>query len=69
MKSGVRFICSPQLLSYACPGGLSDKQNFPETLRIIRKNFGVIWMLLALEGKIAMNVFPLLKRLRPLREV
>jgi glycosyltransferase involved in cell wall biosynthesis len=69
MKSGVRFIYSPQLLSYAYPGGLSDKQNFPESLRIIRKNFGVIWMLLALEGKIAMKVFPLLKRLRPLREV
>lgn len=69
MKSGVRFIYSPQFISYAHPGGVSCKKNFSESLRIIRKNYGYLWMLLALGGKIAMKVFPLLKRFRPFQEV
>ena len=69
MKKGVRFVYLPQFVTYAYPGGVSDKQDFSESLRIIRNNFGLFWMLLALAGKSAMNIFPLLKRLRPFREV
>lgn len=69
MKSGALFIYSPQLIAYAHPGGLSDQHCFSESLRIIMNNYGIHWMLLALGGSIAMKVFPLLKRLRPLREV
>lgn len=69
MKKGVRFIYLPQFVTYANPGGVSNQQNFSESLRIIRNNFGMFWMLLALLGNIVMNIFPLLKRLRPFREV
>ena len=69
MKSGARFIYSPQFVAYAHPGGLSDKQSFSESLRIIRNNYGVFWALLALGGRTAMKIFPLLKRLRPFRDV
>jgi glycosyltransferase involved in cell wall biosynthesis len=69
MKSGACFIYSPQLIAYAHPGGLSYKKNFSESLRIIRKNYGYLWMLLAQGGAFAMKVFPLLKRLRPFQEV
>jgi glycosyltransferase involved in cell wall biosynthesis len=69
MKSGARFIYSPQFVAYAHPGGLSYKKNFSESLRIIRKNYGCLWMMLALGGAFAMKVFPLLKRLRPFKEV
>jgi glycosyltransferase involved in cell wall biosynthesis len=68
MKSGARFIFSPQFNAYAHPGGLSYKQDFSESLRIIRKNYGYFWMLLALGGAFAMKVFPMLKRLRPFQE-
>jgi glycosyltransferase involved in cell wall biosynthesis len=68
-KSGANFVHSPQFIAYAHPGGVSYKQFFSESLRIIRYNYGYFWMLLALWGAIAMKVFPLLKRLRPLKEV
>lgn len=69
MKSGARFVYSPQFIAYAHPGGLSDQQDFSESLRIIMNNYGILWMLLALGGSIAMKVFPLLKKLRPFQEV
>lgn len=69
MKNGARFIYSPQLLAYAHPGGLSDQQSFSESLRIIRKNYGVFWVLLAFGGWIAMKIFPLLKRFRPIQKM
>jgi len=69
MKRGVRFIYLPQFVTYAYPGGMSDQQNIFESLTIIRNNYGLFWMLLAVGGKIAMNIFPLLKRFRPFREV
>jgi glycosyltransferase involved in cell wall biosynthesis len=68
MKSGARFIYSPQFIAYAHPGGLSYKKDFSESLRIIRNNYGYLWMLLALGGAFAMKVFPMLKRLRPFQE-
>jgi glycosyltransferase involved in cell wall biosynthesis len=69
MKSGANFIYSPQFSAYAHPGGLSDIRFFPETLRIIRKNYGYPWVLLALGGAAAMKAFPRLKRLRPFKEI
>lgn len=69
MKSGANFVYSPQFIAYAYPGGVSYKQFFSESLRIIRKNYGYLWMLLALGGAIVMKAFPLLKRLRPFKEV
>jgi glycosyltransferase involved in cell wall biosynthesis len=69
MKSGARFIYSPQFIAYAHPGGLSYKTNLSESLRIIRKNFGCFWMLLTLGGAFTMKIFPLLKRLRPFQEI
>jgi len=69
MKSGARFIYSPQFIAYAHPGGLSDQHCFSESLRIIRNNYGIFWVLVALGGRTAMKIFPLLKKLRPVRDV
>lgn len=69
MKSGVRFIYSPQFIAHAHPGGVSYNKNFSESLRIIRGNCGYLWMMLALGGAFAMKVFPRLKRLRPFQEI
>lgn len=68
MKMGARFVHSPQLLCYARPGGLSDEQNFRESLQVISNNFGFIWMLLAVAGYGAMKMVPFLQRLRPIKE-
>jgi glycosyltransferase involved in cell wall biosynthesis len=65
MKSGATFIYLPTFVSYARPGGLSDQPCFSESLRVIRNNFGLPCMLLALWGFVAMKCFPLLKKLRP----
>ncbi len=67
LKSGANFVYSPLFTSYALPGGRSDKADFSESLRVIRKNFGVFWSLLALAGFTAMRIFPYLRRLRPFR--
>jgi glycosyltransferase involved in cell wall biosynthesis len=67
MKSGARFVYSPQFVAYADPGGLSDQQSFSESLGIIRHNHGLFWVLLALWGWTAMKIFPFLKRFRPYR--
>ncbi len=69
MKSGANFVYLPTFVSYARPGGLSDQPRFSESLRIIKKNFGLPWMLLAFGGFVAMKSIPWLKRLRPFHEV
>ena len=69
MKSGARFIYSPQFIAFAHPGGISDQHDFMESLKIIRKNFGILWALMATTAYAAMRVFPLLKRYRPFQEV
>jgi len=66
-KGGARFAYAPGFLAYAHPGGLSDRQDFPESLRVIRQNYGFFWALLALLGYGAMRTFPFLTRLRPYR--
>jgi glycosyltransferase involved in cell wall biosynthesis len=69
MKSRANFVYLPTFTTFARPGGLSDRQSFSESLRIIRNNYGIFWVLLALGGWIVMKIFPLLKRLRPFQEV
>jgi len=66
-KSEANFVYSQEFMSYARPGGVSDEQNFAESLRVIWKNFGVLWSLLAAGGWVGMKILPPLKRLRPFR--
>lgn len=62
---GANFVYSPEFMAFARPGGVSDRQYFPETLKIISANFGFLWSSLAFSGYYAMMFFPFLKRLRP----
>ena len=64
-KNGAHFVLSPEFIGYACPGGVSDRRCFPESLEIISVNFGFLWASLALSGYCAMKLFPFLRRLRP----
>ncbi|EKD59244.1 MAG: hypothetical protein ACD_55C00099G0001, partial [uncultured bacterium] len=68
LKAKVCFVRSPHFLAHARPGGVSDQQRFTESLRVIRKNFGVFWALAALTGYLAMKSLPIFKRLRPLHK-
>ncbi len=67
-KAGADFIFSPYFIGYARPGGVSDRQCFSESLKIILNNFGVMWATLAFSTYYAMRMFPVLKRLRPFQE-
>ena len=64
-KGGANFVYSSEFMGYARPGGVSDEQNFAESLRVIWKNFGVLWSMLAAGGWVVMKILPPLKRLRP----
>lgn len=48
LKMGANFVYSRGLRAYALPGGLSGKKAHRETLRIVRKNFGLAWCGVAL---------------------
>lgn len=65
---GANFAYSPDFIGFAHPGGVSDRHNLAESLRIISANFGFLWATLALSGYYAMKVIPGLKRLRPFKE-
>jgi len=67
MKSGTNFVYSPQFLAYANPGGLSDQRDFSESLRIIKRNYGCLWVFFAIIGFAAVRTLPGMKRLRPLQ--
>jgi len=47
LREGVRFVHASDLRAYALPGGLSSRKAHLETLRIVRKNFGLAWSVLA----------------------
>lgn len=64
-KSGADFIYSSDLIGYARPGGVSDRQCFAESLHIVSKNYGFLWSAVAFSGYYAMKIFPFLKRFRP----
>jgi glycosyltransferase involved in cell wall biosynthesis len=68
LKYGANFVYSPEFIGYACPGGVSDRHCFAESLRIVYANFGLWWAAVAFSGYYAMRVFPFLKWLRPIRE-
>lgn len=65
MKSGARFVRAPGFVCQALPGGVSDRQDIRESLQVIGKNFGLLWLLLAAAGFAAMRLLPFLKVLRP----
>jgi len=67
-KSGTRFVYSDDFIGYACPGGISDRQCFIESLQIIVTNYGIMWATFALAGYASMKLFPVLKRLRPIQK-
>lgn len=48
LKQGSSFVYSSSLQAYAAPGGASSRKAHLETLRVVRKNFGLVWCLLAL---------------------
>lgn len=64
-KKGANFIYAPEFVAYAQPGGLSDGEDFLESLKVIQTNYGWFWKLFAIIGFTSMKVFPCLKRLRP----
>lgn len=69
LKNGVNFIYSPSFTSYASPGGVSGQPCFAESLKVIKKNFGYCWMLLAVCGFVAMRTFPGMKRFHPIQQL
>jgi len=48
LKMGARFVRSATFQAYALPGGLSSRKPYGETLRIVAKNFGLFWSIVAL---------------------
>jgi hypothetical protein len=68
-KCGVNFVCSPDLIGYAHPGGVSDRSCLAESLSVISANFGFMWATLALLGYYAIKIFPILKQLRPIKKI
>jgi glycosyltransferase involved in cell wall biosynthesis len=68
-KQVANFVFSPDFIGYACPGGVSDRHCFTESLRIIFANYGYLWVFLAFLSYCAMKIVPFLKRLRPFREI
>lgn len=68
-KSGAHFVHSIDFIGYARPGGVSDKRHFTESLNIVNKNFGLLWVILALLSYSATKIFPFLNRLQPIQNV
>lgn len=64
-KGGARFLYSSGFLCYARPGGVSDRQPYGESLRVIAKNFGPLWVVVALSAYLCSRIFPFLKNMRP----
>lgn len=47
LKMGVKFEFRDDLYSYAMPGGVSQKFSSEESLRVVLKNFGRLWVSIA----------------------
>jgi len=69
MKNSANFVFSPELIGYARPDGVSDHQCFSESLKVIYRNFGLLWASLAFAGYYVMRIVPSLKRLRPFQTI
>lgn len=68
MKKGANFVYSEDFRSFAHPGGVSSELDFDESLRVIKKNYGLFWTSAARAGYWGMKLLPALKRLRPFTE-
>ncbi|MHB8121818.1 MAG: glycosyltransferase family 2 protein [Desulfuromonadaceae bacterium] len=68
-KRGANFIYSQDFISYAHPGGVSDRSCFSESLSVISANYGFMWSVLAISAYYSMKIFPFLMRLRPFRTI
>jgi len=69
MKHGYCFVWSPLFYSYALPGGASDEDHFEESLRVIYKNFGWLWAMLALCCYVLIRYIPFLSALKPYKKI
>jgi glycosyltransferase involved in cell wall biosynthesis len=47
LKMGARFVYDPNFVAYAMPGGLSSIFNYRESLKIVRRNFGWPYVVIA----------------------
>lgn len=65
MRRGVNFVYSEDFKAFAMPGGISTVLDFAESLRVIEKNYGLIWSSVARAGYWGMKFLPVLKKLRP----
>lgn len=68
-KNKTIFTYSPDFVGYARTGGVSERKCFRESLKVVTRNFGYIWAMLAILGYLSMRLFPLLKRFQPIREI
>jgi len=48
LKWNANFVYAPEFRSYALPGGVSSNKDYVEILRVVRKNFGLLFSLFAL---------------------
>ena len=62
LKMGTHFCIVPGFKAEARPGGISDLPDFGESLRVIYKNYGCFWCLIAMSGFIAVAILPFLRR-------
>lgn len=69
LKGGANFVYDSDFKGYACPGGVSDRKHFAESLQVIAANYGVFWAFIAIAGYCAMRLFPVLRCLQPVRNV
>lgn len=69
LRGGANFLAAPSFKTYALPGGISDRSTCAESFRVIYKNFGICWVLLAMAGFVAMRSLPFLKKMRPVRQI
>ena len=42
-RQGASFVYSDSFWGYALPGGVSNKVNYSEYFKVIKKNFGLLW--------------------------
>lgn len=48
LKKGVQFIFSPDFIAYALPGGISQKIPYRESIKIVKRNFGIGFVLISM---------------------
>lgn len=66
LKSGICYCYCPEFVSYALPGGISDHAGFMETLPIIRRNFGLKWVVIAVFTYGLGKLLPVIRKYGPL---